>query len=383
MIAVHELSPEEQREIGAPWPYRCPPRPDELLSSWILRTAHGLGIKPFAFVDGLFGRSPPVLTRDIDNMAAQRVIGVMAAGSGTAIAAASRTHLSTFEGSFVEAYALGGRNAWVMPVGVRHRERRQYGLQYCADCLASPPSYYRRAWRLAFTVGCATHGRLLRDRCPACQSPLMPHRAPALHLCWRCDLDLSTEPARPYPPSALLVQRRCERAATQGWAVEFDTVFARASAWFALVRQLARIVASGRRSDRLRAVIARRRDVDPQPFPFGGRAEIEFLPTTERARLLAFVDALLEGWPMMFAHDCAEAGVWKTWALRDLKHPPYAYADAVSAFLDRSFYKPSLNEVASAAQALDHAGQVVNRQSLRRAVGDSEAIAAYYASLSS
>lgn len=129
------LSASEREAIGAPWPYRCRPRPDELLSSWILRTAHGLFLKPFAFVDGLFGRSPPVLTRDIDNMAASHVIAVMAAGSGTPIVTALHTHLSAFEGSFIEAYAAGGRNPWVMPIGVRHRERRQHGLQFCADCL--------------------------------------------------------------------------------------------------------------------------------------------------------------------------------------------------------------------------------------------------------
>src|SRR5699024_7518501 len=82
---------------------------------------------------------------------------------------------------------------WLLALGTRNRARHG-GQQFCPLCLAQDPTpYFRRAWRLAWHVGCSIHEVLLNDACPACQAPIEPHRLTAedkyLAQCSRCKLD--------------------------------------------------------------------------------------------------------------------------------------------------------------------------------------------------
>ena len=51
------------------WPIHYKPLPDELLSSWLVRLAHGHGLKVQTFCNLIFGNSQQVWNRDIDRLA--------------------------------------------------------------------------------------------------------------------------------------------------------------------------------------------------------------------------------------------------------------------------------------------------------------------------
>ncbi len=78
-----------------PWPFRGRPKTDELFSSWFLRAAHAMEIKPYALGHISWRSTPPPLTRDIDGSADERVLTVMSRATVTPMTECRRTLLSS------------------------------------------------------------------------------------------------------------------------------------------------------------------------------------------------------------------------------------------------------------------------------------------------
>src|SRR5947209_15013384 len=118
-----------------------------------------------------------IWNRDIYKSADAEVLRTLSEKTATPAERVRATTLAAYEGMLYEKHNHFGPTAWIMPVGVYHRTRRQFGLQYCPRCLADDKDpYYRRRWRLAFMVLCETHHTLLLDRCPRCGAAVNFHR---------------------------------------------------------------------------------------------------------------------------------------------------------------------------------------------------------------
>lgn len=363
---------------GRYWPYHPKPRPDELLSSWIQRTAAGHGQRPYTFCNTIWPRRP-VLNRDIDNFCDPVIWETMAARTATSRERAYATTLASYEGWLVERWNAQAATRWLLRASLYHRSWRNAGLQYCPLCLATDEApYYRRAWRLALTAACSRHAVVLLDRCPQCGGHVMPHRAVEVHLCSVCGFDLRLAPTAPADFPALVLHRRHEAFLTRGWAQLADAHFARSHLYFDLFRQVLKIVSMGTRSQALRDVVAGRWGGDPTPPQCtNGRRELELLGAADRHRMMALAARLLEGWPYRFVGACAEARVWYAWAMKDAAYAPceakvpYAYEDVARVFLYRPFYKPSATEVQKARDYLARRRLSVSKARLRDLLGDS------------
>lgn len=95
-----------------PWPFRGRPKPDELFSSWFLRAAHAMMMKPYALGHISWHSTPPPLTRDIDGSADDRVVMVMARATVTPLARGRQTLLASYEGSLFEKHQPLGRTTY-------------------------------------------------------------------------------------------------------------------------------------------------------------------------------------------------------------------------------------------------------------------------------
>lgn len=366
---------------GRYWPYHPKPRADELLSSWILRTAAGHGQPPYTFCNTIWPQRP-VLNRDVDHFCDPIIWETMAARTGTPRERAYATTLPAYEGWLVERFTSFGSTRWLLRSGLYHRLWRNAGLQYCPACLASDEvPYFRRAWRLALTAACSRHGSVLLDRCPQCDGHVMPHRATELHLCSACGFDLRTAPTVPADHPALVLHRRHETFLIRGWAQLGETHFARSHLYFDLLRQVVKILSMGPRSQALRDMVAGRWGGDPAPPRFlDGRPEFEILGPPDRHRMMALAARLLEGWPFRFVGACAEARVWYSWAMKDLigasrgGQVPYAYEEVVRRFLHRPFYVPSAIEVRKAREYLARCRLKATKARLKAILGDSKMV---------
>lgn len=189
---------------GELWPAHPKPLPDELLSSWLMRTAHANGLRLQTFCNLIFGGRRQVWNRDIDRLGPTWLVRTMAACTGTPWHIAYGTTLRTFEGVLFRRFRAAGTLQWIQTLLMYHRKRQGYGLQVCPRCLREGEQpYYRRIWRVSFNTVCPLHQRMLLDRCPACGAGIAFHRTdigrdqlhdmPKLMLtCHRCGIDLST-----------------------------------------------------------------------------------------------------------------------------------------------------------------------------------------------
>lgn len=177
------------------WGTPLVPEPDELLTSYLIRSSHRSGLSPSAFCSNQF-HTHNCWNRDLDRSSSDTVVSTLIAG--TRLSATQLRHLTLrpLEETICAAYPgwrqrVGcGVAPWILVIGITHRLRRRMGLQFCGTCLADTP-YLRRHWRLAFVTTCMQHGHLLNDRCPVCQAPHVPHRLDStLTTCHACYADL-------------------------------------------------------------------------------------------------------------------------------------------------------------------------------------------------
>lgn len=357
--------------MARPWPLAKAPLPDELLSSWLVRNAHAHGVRPTILASGMWAAGGPILDRDLDKAAPDFVFDDMARLTGTSRERAVATGLPAYAGTLVAGDVVRGTTQWVLPIGLRNRDRLGFGLQFCPGCLGDDEApYFRRSWRLAVTAACRRHGLLLLGRCPECKSAVIPHRSSHPASCWRCGLDLRQGEAAVAGEHLLSFQARAEAALAQGWTMLGDTVFGYSHLYFALVRQVAKTLATGPRSARLREVVARTWGGDPHlPQTRSNRRDVELMPVSDRAVLLDLTERVLIGWPARFVGACAEARVWRSWALADAPDPPHAYLHAVEIYLERPSYLPNPEEVAAAVAYLRRTHEKPSREALKRLLG--------------
>src|SRR5918911_766517 len=141
---------------GQVWPAHVKPRRDELLSSWLVRLAAAHALKLHTFCALVWTRRKQIWNRDIEKCADDSILSLLAEKTATPPDKVTRTTLSDYQGRLYERHNPYGNTRWIMPVGIYHRTRRRYGLQFCPRCLAEDKEpYYRRAWRLAFVTFCA------------------------------------------------------------------------------------------------------------------------------------------------------------------------------------------------------------------------------------
>ncbi|UNK42457.1 TniQ family protein [Luteimonas sp. S4-F44] len=194
------------------WPLPVEPLEEELLSSFLVRAAQQHGLSPYRFCAFHFP-GVPVWNRDIDRSASDSLIAALGVKAGLPTTRVAQMTLCGAEAKLSKGAARGSAH-WINRVGIYHRLRRGWGLQYCPDCLAERPVLCQ-AWRMSFMVVCSRHQRLLQDACPHCDAPLAIHRQMlSMQLCHHCSRVLGRIPQDASVPidTLLRAQSYFERA---------------------------------------------------------------------------------------------------------------------------------------------------------------------------
>jgi hypothetical protein len=185
------------------WPIRYKPLPDELLSCWLVRLAHGHGLKVQTFCNAIFGEHLQVWNRDIDRLAPSWLLTELSIRTGTPYPVVANTTLRMYEGTLYRKFRSAGVLHWVLVLQMYHRKRMGFGLQFCPACLAEDATpYFRKRWRVALNTVCSRHKTMLLDRCPSCSAAIAVHRLDfnqpnmmdkgSVSFCHRCGFDLCT-----------------------------------------------------------------------------------------------------------------------------------------------------------------------------------------------
>ena len=323
------------------WPIRYKPLPGELLSCWLVRLAHGHGLKVQTFCNLIFGNRRQVWNRDIDRLAPAWLVDELSHRTGTPPAEAWATTLRTYEGVLYRQFRSVGTLHWILPLKMYHRKRRGFGLQFCPACLASDVvPYFRREWRVAFVTMCQRHGNMLLDRCPECGTSVAVHRLDMatakavddlpLSYCFVCGFDLRASNmtmSHTYDKAAsALLQKWC-RLLTDGLpekgCVEISQL--------RVLRHLCILMASRYKHLHLREFAAMQLDIPDMPI-LPRKISIEARPIAERHHLVQ-----LSAWLIVdLEHRLGEA--WRCRAVRynhllkGFPDPPPWYAATAERF---------------------------------------------------
>lgn len=325
------------------WPIRYKPLPDELLSSWLVRLAHGHGLKVQTFCNLIFGNRLQVWNRDIDRLGPDWLVNELSARTGTPPEIAYGTTLRAYEGLLYPQFKLSGVLQWVLTLKMYHRKHEGFGLQYCPQCLREGEEpYFRKSWRVAFNTVCVTHKCMLRDRCPSCGAGVAFHRrdmgrtdaaaTDSLAGCHQCGFDLreaGMEPIISYDKQASDWLATLCRQLALGDSIQ--SVFDLDS--FGVMRQLAMLLTSQYPTVRLHAHVCDRLGV-PEVQMTKDRIAIETRPLHERHHLVQLL-----AWLMMDLEPRLRMA-WRAKAIRynhlgkDFENAPGWYLKVVEGFSD-------------------------------------------------
>lgn len=183
------------------WPAHPQPRPDESLTSWLVRVARANASKLSTWLAAEEGRFVP--RTNFDTLASPDLWSLLAE-RGAVVGGADAVH----ELTLVDDIARMGDHVaarWLLAVEGRVARPKH---RWCPRCLAEDAvPYFRRAWRLEWVRWCPTHGTPLLDACPSCGEHLDFRRtswATPLTRCWRCDSELTRERADSTPASSFV-----------------------------------------------------------------------------------------------------------------------------------------------------------------------------------
>lgn len=253
--------------------------PDELLTSWIARTAKANGLKLQTFCDCVFGKERQLWNRDIDRLAPEWLLAETARRTGTSITAVRHTTLDIYHRRLFRERHCAGQLRWILPMGIYHRTRRRFGIQFCPQCLSDDDEpYFRTRWRVAALTFCQKHNLLLHDRCPACGAPVSFHRRelgrPAitdpglLCLCHSCDFDLRDAEWKPFIPYEKSVSDMLLQLSGYVAGGDSDLNFGHIE----VLHQLCKVVASTHHSSNLATFVANAVGAEDQAFRHDGQA---------------------------------------------------------------------------------------------------------------
>ncbi|WDM74794.1 TniQ family protein [Xanthomonas sp. NCPPB 1638] len=320
---------------GELWPAHPKPLPDELLTSWIVRIAKANGLKLQTFCDRVFGKEHQLWNRDIDRSAPDWLLAALARHTGTSFDAVRRTTLDIYRGRLFHERHSSGQLHWILPIGIYHRTRRRYGLQFCPQCLAEDAEpYFRTRWRVAALTYCPRHELYLHDRCPACGAPVTFHRrelgrpdvtdSGPLCLCHACNCDLRDAGHRaffPYDASIITVFARLADYVS-GTDSDLDIGYTD------VLHQLCKVMVSTRKSSNLAVFVAEAIGTENLAVP-RGRCAFELRPVEHRAHIIQLAAWLLADPKVRIPAAWLAKAVRYSHLLKDFRSAPAWYCSLV------------------------------------------------------
>lgn len=333
-------------ESGKTWPVHLKPLDDELLSSWMIRLAHVHGLKVMTLCTLLFGYRRPVWNRDIDRLAPKDVLHKLSQITGTPPERVYATTLRELEGKVFEKFNLNGNTHWVLPLGIRSRSHKDYGLQYCPQCLVEDPiPYFRRLWRLGFITVCTKHKTILSDCCDACGAPVMPHRVDMrsrtdypterdMLLCASCGMSLlSVDKHRQADGAVVQEQHQWEEAVRTGWINWAGNPSMYSHIFFEGLRVLCSGLVTRKERKRLVSGLKGLKNV-AKSIPIRG---VEFARIRIRYELMVAVVAQLSEWPDQFLSTMKDISFRYSTLHGYSKYVPYWYESVIEAELKHKY----------------------------------------------
>jgi hypothetical protein len=331
-----------QRASSKLWPVHLKPLPDELLSSWLARLSIAHGLKVFSFTHIVWpGKRMGDFGRDVDERADAQVVNVLSEKTNTPVERTFTTTLTSYQGRLYERIPSLGPIKWIIPTSLSGaKTNKQYGMQFCPFCLAEDKApYFRKNWRIAYTVLCIKHKIRLFDRCPHCSESVNYYRhlpdkidkqVPVnLTICWWCKSDIRGNSSHleivSVGQSEISFQQQLEETLELGWVEVCNGVEVYSLLYFEVLYILMSLLSSCSAARIREAIIKHYSLKESIPSYLKKGVPIELLDVTERRGLTMMVENLLGDWPTGFIEFCKENRLWLKTLGRKREAVPFWY----------------------------------------------------------
>lgn len=316
-----------------------PPKPGELFSSWLVRTAHQHGLKIHSFTKILW---PEVefWNRDIDFNPNFSVLKSLSEITCASIEQILETTLRSYQDILYQAKTNSTSCAhWILPMSKYHRFIHNKAILFCPECLSKDREdpFFRKTWRLAFSTCCPECNIQLLDQCPECGKPIMFFRNELgkktsqsdrpISFCYNCGFNLTTSERIVASAQELSIQQRLYSIMKEGYCsnVIYPILF------FDVLHFLVKLLAGNLTlSQNIRDVITEKTYCNLIDFSFERRIRFEALPLHVRRLVITMAFWLLDDWPHRFISVFTSRIKHGSELLRDLKNPPYWYKKVVA-----------------------------------------------------
>lgn len=324
-----------QRLYGeAAFPIKVRPQNDELLSSWLIRTALEHKTLPTTFTNLYLPETKNRLwATDIELQADEELLARLSVKTAQSTESLRQMTFRAYEGVLFERlFPATGGTPFLLKLAMRGRWCRSSGIRWCPLCLSEEERpYFRKKWRLAIFSVCLNHRRQLIDRC-CCGKALTLYKAnwennkPCCPTCGNSLADVDSIDQLEVSVNVVEAQEQFQRFIEDGY-VMMSGIPVYAHQYFAVLHQVMKVMLSRRYGPRLREAIP----VGAQTtiFEYKRFQSFETQGLERQETLLQKGKWLLDQWPERFAGICRISGLRNTELLKDMRAVPWWYWKAV------------------------------------------------------
>lgn len=144
------------------------PKPDELLTSWVARSALSFGLTPYNYLKYKF-ESPKASILDYDRVISKHYLNQFSKNSGLNRQEILDHTIKSYAKSIIDV--SGNQSKFQYRDILPKSKLNKHGLMYCPLCLKDDP-YFKISWRLTLNVACPVHKIKLVNCCPHCSEPV-------------------------------------------------------------------------------------------------------------------------------------------------------------------------------------------------------------------
>ncbi|WP_333804904.1 TniQ family protein [Sulfurospirillum sp.] len=282
-------------------PINVKPLEDELLSSWLIRTAIANKTDPLGFSGGIWEDMYRFWTRDCDRFFPQEKAAPLSKYTGLSYLELQKLTLEPIIKAITHQQKLNPKIAWtwIIPTGQRNRTRIN-GLHFCSHCLDDPPIYFKKQWRLSWNVACPKHGILLQLHCPKCYTVFSPHLITYTNTdftkCQKCGFDLRRAPIVKATNDVILFQEKLNNVVFKD---HVDTMILKPpditiSDIFATIHILIFLFHRVDRCEAVQKLVEKLTSHYPRHYDFSSRQTLESIDVKQRYLLISFIENLFQ-----------------------------------------------------------------------------------------
>ncbi len=353
--------------------YCLTPQDDELLSSWLTRTALAHLTDPATFVNLYLPEWKNILwTRDVDISPDQKLLEALEHKCLLSNEILCNLTLKSYQGYLAEEISATSM-PFIQPLVIRSRITKGYGLRFCPLCLkAHHARYFRKRWRLSFSTACIVHGCFLLDRCSQCGIPITLRRSyyyKNFPICYKCGFDFSkSEPEFVDPDSYGLRAIKELYKILETGIFSFGDRYAYSFLFYSVLQQFIKIAYNWGFDKGLLDHESMAQRID---FPVIKRRHILFYDIPLKIQYLLFSGLIMifENFPENLITFCERNELGKTELTKDLLYLPFFYKVIADPF-SMEYYAITCDEIQSVIEHLKRRHIAVCRESVLKTTGN-------------